>query len=895
MRVPFALRLSVVACLAALAPVQAQVVPPDLHDEARLDRLLSQMTLEDKINLIRGGAEPPESYQGQAGYLPGVPRLGVPSLRLADGPPGLLTRVPAQAETATMGVAATWDRQLAAENGIVIGREARSLGIDVVLQPFINLDRDITFTRGFNTFGEDPYLTGQMGAAEVRGIQAQGVMAEAKHYIGYDTESYNVFIDPQTLHEVYLAPFADVIDAGVASIMCSYNRISGDFACGNSKTLKTILKSELGFKGFVTSDWGAVHNVRFLSDGLDVEMPGELAPTSPLAALAKSYFETEPSSAPASAPNAAALAGMFGGTIPEEPHNDEFDMGGFPRDFDPLTLGQAITNGTISESTVTAAARRVLYEMDRFGYLDGRQKHTITAQDIDANAQVIERTSEEAAVLLKNDANSLPLRGKNLNSLALIGPTAGQVAAIGMFGERSPGIPARQVSPLDAMRQLAPDAKILYAADDDMTGMPVPANLLSHDGKPGLMRKMAGMTSLDATLDFTVSNHSELPPNSSGTWTGNLTVPTSGTYWLYLQVLGGRGVLSVNGKVLARTSAFRGMVHGDIQHASHDSGLPTTDGLDNVRQAIDLQAGSQSITVELTPDSSNTPAQIRLSWMTPDARAEAHAQAIAAAKTAHCAVVFLWTRGKPVFRLPGDQDKLIDEIAKVNPNTIVVLNTSQPIAMPWLSKVKGVLEMWWPGDEGGWATANLLLGTSSPSGHLPITWAKSLDDYAPSDPSHLERSSKGVGGKTTFSEGIFVGYRWFDSRGIAPLFPFGFGLSYSDFWISDVHAKRSADGGATVSMRIRNVGAMAADVVPQLYLGAPTAPVPGAQFANNALVGFERVRLASGETKEVTTSIAPRAFQYWSESDHAWKFATGLRSVRVGLSSRALGKPVNIP
>ncbi len=184
--------------------------------------------------------EPEGQNQGQAGYLPGVPRLGIPSLRMADGPPGLLTRVAAQAETATMGVAATFSAEDARGNGVVIGREARSLGIDVILQPFINIDRDITFGRGYNTFGEDPMLTGAMGAAEIEGAQAQDVMAMAKHYVAYDTESYNVFVDPQTLHEVYVAPFAAASAVGVSSVMCSYNKVNGLFACGNPDTLKTI-------------------------------------------------------------------------------------------------------------------------------------------------------------------------------------------------------------------------------------------------------------------------------------------------------------------------------------------------------------------------------------------------------------------------------------------------------------------------------------------------------------------------------------------------------------------------------------------------------------------------------------------------------------------------------
>ena len=204
--------------------VNAQLTPPEKVDEARIDKLLQQMTLEEKLNLIRGAVEPAATNQGQAGYLPGVPRLGVPSLRMADGPPGVLTKNAGQAQTATMGVAATWSVKDAEQNGIAIGRQARSLGIDVVLQPFINIDRDITFARAYNTLGEDPLLNGAMGAAEIKGEQAQGVMSQAKHFVAYDSDSYNVFVDQQALHEIYVAPFDAAVKAGVASIMCSYNQ-----------------------------------------------------------------------------------------------------------------------------------------------------------------------------------------------------------------------------------------------------------------------------------------------------------------------------------------------------------------------------------------------------------------------------------------------------------------------------------------------------------------------------------------------------------------------------------------------------------------------------------------------------------------------------------------------
>jgi len=875
--------------------ISGQSIPSERANDARIDHLLQQMTLEEKINLIRGSVEDLSTYQGQAGYLPGVPRLHVLSLRFADGPPGLLTRVPGQAETATMGVAATFSLKDAEANGAVIGREARALGIDVVLQPFINIDRDITFARGYNTFGEDPFLTGLMGAAEIRGIQSQDVMAQAKHYVAYDTDGFNVSVDQQALHEVYVAPFAMAVDAGVSSIMCSYNKVNGHFACGNPDTLKTILKGELGFKGFVTSDWGAVHSVYFLNDGLDMEMPGQIPDDSPFASLMHTFFRTAPPlTKPAVQPDLAALTGMLGGTIPEEP-TITTDFSTFPRDNDNSTLRDALKNGSITEATVTAAARRVLYEMDRFGYLDGKQKHSVTAQDIEANAAVIRKTAADAAVLLKNEGGILPINPAALNTVALIGPTAGQVDAIGTFGERSPGITSRQIGPLGALQKNYPGTHIAFAVADDMTGTTIPAGALSHDGKPGLQRTTsAGAASIDAELNFTSPNGHALEPNAQLTWKGELSVPVAGDYWLCLQVLGARATLSVDGKPLGRTGATAGTVHGDVQHATQDNVLPTPGGLDNVRRAIYLTAGTHPISVDLSGDTSNNPEQVRLNWYTPAQRASDHSAALQAARTAKTAVVFAWTRGKPDFALPGDQDKLIEEIAATNPNTIVVLNTSQPIAMPWLDKVKVVVEMWWPGDEGGWAIADILTGTANPAGRLPMTWARRLQDYAANDPAHPERSAKGIDGKTTFSEGIDVGYRWFDAQHIQPLYSFGYGLSYTTFAYSGLHVELTADGGADVEFDVRNTGARSGDDVPQVYLDAPR-PQSDAQFAVRTLAGFYRVSLTAGEKTTVRLHVPKRSFEFWSVAESKWVRANGPRTVEVGSSSRNLTLRAALP
>ena len=574
--------------------------------------------------------------------------------------------------------------------------------------------------------------------------------------------------------------------------------------------------------------------------------------------------------------------------IPEEPKPAMGAFGDFGMKFSPKKMPEALKDGTVTEDTINRAAGRVLYEIVHFGYMDRLQKHQVTAQATEENARIIEKTAEQAAVLLKNEGGALPLKATDLDQVVLIGPTARQIDSIGISGERSVGIPERQVGPYDALKKITGNAKIQLALDDDMDGSVIPADALSHDGKPGLVRTSIGAEQVDATVNFTEKSGTTLKPNITATWNGMLTVEHDGEYWLYLQALGTNATLNVDGKSAAHTGAVQGMVHGDILQANQDNVVPTTDGLDNVRRSVELKAGAHTIELVITPDSSGSPVQLRLNWYTPEQRRADHEAAISAAKKAKVAVVFLWTRLHPVFGLPGEQNKLVEEVAAVNPNTIVVLNTSQPVALPWSDKVKAILEMWWPGDEGGWATANLLAGKSSPAGRLPVTWGKRLEDYAATDPKHPERSKKGVDGKTTYSEGVNVGYRWFDQQRIEPQFPFGYGLSYSTFDYSGLNVEKTAEGGLVVEVTIKNTGAVDSDEVPQVYLGAPATIPDGVQFPVRALVGFERVHLMAGEQRTVKMDVASRQLEYWSTKEGKWRRSVGARTLSVGASSRDL-------
>jgi beta-glucosidase len=712
-------------------------------------------------------------------------------------------------------------------------------------------------------------------------------MAQIKHYVGYDSESGDISIDDQTLHEVYVAPFDAAVKAGVSSIMCSYNRINGKFACGNDSTLTKILRDEIGFKGFVTSDWGAVHAVNFINAGLDMEMPGEPTPGSGFSI--PSFFDAKPVPPPPPPSAMADMMEMFGGgNIPEEPVPARGGMGDFGVKLDAKKMPEALKDKTVDEAAITRAAGRVLYEIIHFGYMDGQSKHEVTKQAIEANAKIIQKTGEDAAVLLKNEGGILPLKETELDSVVLIGPTAGQVDSIGINGERSVGLPERQVGPLAAMRKISNNSDIGFAVNDDMTGTTIPASALTHDGKPGLVRTGAGGEKVDEQLNFTTKSGNALPANSTPTWKGTLTVPHAGNYWVYLQAMGTNATILLDGKRLAATGAFQGGVHGDILQANQDNVVPTPDGLDNVRRAIELTAGAHALEIKTSIDTSSSPVQVRLNWYTPEQRSADHEHAIAAAKAAKVAVVFVWTRLSPVFGLPGDQNKLVEEVAAVNPNTIVVLNTSQPVALPWVDKVKAVLEMWWPGDEGGWSTANLLLGKVSPAGRLPVTWGKSLTDYPATDPKYPERSKNGVDKKTTYSEGVNVGYRWFDKEKIEPLFAFGHGLSYSTFEYSGLGVLKANDGGLDVDFSIKNTGKMDSDEVPQVYLGAPSEAPNGVQFAARALAAFDRIHLVAGESRTISLHVPERQLQYWSTQEGKWVTAKGQRIVSVGGSSRDL-------
>ncbi len=839
-----------------------------------IQKLLEQMSLEEKISLLGGARDPIDL--GEAGYWPGLPRLGIPPLRLADGPPGINVTKAATGMPAPVGLAATFSREAARSYGVVLGREARAREQDVLLAPHVNIVRDPLFRRNHTTLSEDPLLSAQLGVAEIAGIQNQGVMAQVKHLSAYNGTD-DVVVDERTLHEIYLPAFEAAVRAGVASVMCSYSKVNGTWACENADLLNGILRGQWGFNGFVTSDWGAVHSPDALISGMDLEMPGrEIA--------------------------------YRGGPV--------FRDGLLP----------LVESGQLPVGVIDRAVGRILGQMERFGLLEGTDESEVPSIDVVADAAIVRKIAADGAVLLKNEGDILPLEADDLASLAVIGPTGRQVA-VGYLGERGAGFDDRLVGPLVALRQSTPEANIAYAVGTDLAGVPIPLSALSNQGTPGLLRKQTfpptDATVVDRSMDF--NGPTALAPNTEFSWMGTLTVATEGDYTFMVQPGGdgaeGGGTVAINGSRIVQSGTPGG---GSLVAKKWSSLLPTPDGRDNARTTVHLAAGAHKI--ELTASSTgDAPLSIRFAWMTPELRRRQIDAAVALAKTVRTPVVFAWNGVGHSFALPEDQNGLIERVAAVNPRTIVVLNTGSPVAMPWRDRVRGIVEMWYPGQEGGWATADILLGRVNPAGRLPVTFPVRLEDGPARASGHPERlgvpalsggagvlftetlgrlmGSLGVpeqfvqGGRqgvftATYSEGIAVGYRWYDQQKIDPLFCFGYGLSYTSFEYSDLTVRRDGDG-FNVSFTLRNSGSRSGAEVPQIYLGpVHDPPVP---MAPRSLVGFERVELEPDQSERLTIHLGERQLSYWSTAEHGWVLPNGGRRVTIGASSRDIRLEGGIP
>jgi len=809
------------------APQAAGVAPASTMSareaNAIADGLVTQMTLAEKIAMLHGDRDP--ENLGQAGYLPGVPRLGIPPLRLSDGPAGVRTGRPATALPAPVALAATFSPDLARRYGQALGRNGRAFRQDVMLAPMVNIVRVPQAGRNFETLGEDPLLASELVAAEIEGIQSEGLMATVKHFAENNQEnarqSVSADVDARTMHEIELPGFEAAVKAHVAAVMASYNKVNGTYASENTVLESDILRGTWGFEGFVMSDWGATHSTEpALAAGLDLEMPGGA--------------------------NFAKLA-------------------------------DGVRAGDVSEALVDRAVGRILAQMARFGLLKpGRPAPAMGT--VPATSPTALEIATAGAVLLKNDQSLLPLQPADLRSLAVIGPT-GRTLLVGGGGSARV-MPMHTGSVLDELKAAGSSASsISYDVGYDLDGEPIPSSQLS----------LTGGATTNGQLDFTGSR--ALPAGSTTTWSGRLSATDAGDYEIRLQTSGGRGSIQFDAPAGSPPAGGRGGRGGGRGGGGGGAAslLPTAIGLSNPVTTVHFDAGqTRSVAVTATAGA-QSPMEIRLAWIPPGWRDHKIAEAVDRARHAHTAVVFAYDEGsegrdRASLSLPGAQDALIEAVAAANPRTVVVLNTGAPVLMPWADKVAAILEMWYPGQEGAKATADLLSGAAAPGGKLPVTFPRRPEDTPTADPARYP----GIDGHGAYSEGIFVGYRWSDLKAIAPLFPFGHGLSYTTFAYSGLSVRpaigRAGDAGHDVRVTVKNTGTRAGTEVVQVYVGPPTSPaVP---MASQSLAAFARVTLAPGEAKTVTLHIDPRAWSYWSLSTNSWVIANGRRPVLVGSSSR---------
>jgi beta-glucosidase len=789
----------------------------------RIDELLDQMSLDEQAALTAGR---------DVWHVDGVERLGVAALKVTDGPVGARGDGLTGSGTPTLllpcgtAMAATFDPDLIRRGGEALGTETRDKGARMLLAPTVNVHRSPLAGRNFECFSEDPHLSARMAVAYIQGVQSQGVSACVKHFVANDQEyernSIEVVVDERALREIYLPAFeAAVTEAGVWSVMGAYNRLNGPhFCCDHRWLLTDVLQDEWGFEGAVISDWFAVHSTSTIANGLDIEMPGP--------------------------------ARHLGRHLPA-----------------------AVAAREVDEDRVSDAARRVLFVAEKAGLLDDPIESDELGRDRDEHRALAREIAAAGIVLLKNDGHVLPLPTDA--SVAVIGPNAGVGVAQG--GGSAQVNPYRAVSPLQGITARSESAPITYRVGGatylslpviDRAWLPEGitveyfANRLL-EGSPAGTDQVAttrmvwfdSSTRMVDTDEFSIRARGPFVPPESGTWELGCTAV-------------GQARVSVDGEVVADNWDPQGA--GD---SFFGMGSP------EVRGSIDLEAGrSYDLVVEYSGVAAFAAVHAGAAPVPP---ADAIEQAETAARDADVAVVVVglnhdWeTEGhdRTTMALPDPQPELIRRVAAANDRTVIVVNAGAPVDLDWLDGVPAAIQLWYPGQEGGHALADVLYGDVNPAGRLPFTVPRRIEDN-PSDGNY-----PGEGGKVHYREGIFVGYRHYQANGIEPALAFGHGLSYTRFDYGD--ATVDVRGGEiVVEVPITNAGDVAGAEVVQCYVHDVEASVPRPPAE---LKGFTRVMVQPGETALATLTLDERALAFWHPERGEWTVEPGEFVLHVGAAS----------
>jgi beta-glucosidase len=805
--------------LVRIAAAQTSGAAADV--DKRVDSILSRMTLEEKITYI-GGIN---NF-----FIRPVPRLGIPELKMSDGPLGVHDYGPTTAYPAGIALAASWDANLARRVGAMMGDDARARGVHFILAPGMNIYRAPMCGRNFEYLGEDPFLASHIAVSLIQGIQSRRVIATAKHFMGnnqeYDRFNVSSNIDERTMREIYLPAFeASVKEAKVGAIMDSYNLVNGVHMTQNDYLNNQILKKEWGFRGILMSDWDSTHDgVAAANAGLDLEMP----------------------------------TGRF---------------------MNPQTLIAAVNEGKVSVATIDDKVRRILRTAIEFGLFDHPQQDASIPAYNQPGRELVRQEARESMVLLKNSGNLLPLDKSKVKTIAVLGPDS-YPAVVGGGG-------SSQTTPFDAVsfmegisNYLGSEAKVLYAADTPPLNEVFQREqfVTAPGGAPGLQGEYFNNQDLEGSpallrtdrlvrFDWGEGSYSADGPvdHFSARWTGYFIPKSTDDYKFYTSADDGVRLFIDDEQVINDWQRHAEKLNFYTRRLEGGHAY-------KIRLEYFEQTGSASVSLGVA-----------------SAREFVGRETKAVAAKADVAIVCVGfdpsseSEGSDrTFGLPAGQDELVRQISSVNQNTIVVITSGGSVDMTqWIDRIPGVIEVWYPGQEGGTALAQILFGQYSPSGKLPASFERQWEDNATFHSYYPKPGEKQV----EYSEGVFLGYRHFDRGGVKPLFPFGYGLSYTTFAYHNL--KVSPDTGnlnepVTVSFDLENTGHYEGAEVAQVYVSDNHARVPRPV---KELKGFVRIELKPSESSHVSVALDRRAFSYYDTLKKNWSADPGSFGILVGSSS----------
>ena len=823
------LALPVVVATTLFVPVfaQTQTLPPSgpAPDSPAIEQqahaMVAKLTLEQKIHLLGG-------VDGM--FTHAMPSIQLPRLKMSDGPLGVRSWGPTTAYAGGAALAATWDPTVARKVGEGLGRDARARGVDFLLAPGVNISRSPVNGRNFEYLSEDPYLNAQLAVQYIEGVQSEGVSATVKHFAGnnqeYDRHNVSSDIDERTFRELYLPPFeAAVKTAHVTAVMDSYNMLHGVHSTQNYDLNTRLLKQEWSFRGLLMSDWDATYDgVAAANSGMDLEMPS-------------------------------------------------------PKFMNEQTLLPAVRSGKVSEATIDDKLIRLFRVALRYGWIGPnarpQQMDALPLYSV-ADRAIALQGARESLTLLKNDHHFLPFTATRVKTIAVIGPDA--YPAIPGGGGSSHATAFDPVSLLTGLANAANSAGIhvLYAR-----GLPAPGDIfrsthfdspvrVEHFDNHDFTGSPASTTTQRQINDLKPAMWDVVDPHPRGLRYTATYTPTSSGDFLLLAAASGEDAYTVrvDGKQLLDQPHREGqfplsttlhLTAGTPIHIVADY-IPQAPG---IRLALGLRAVSDLIPADALRIASKADAVVLSVGFDPDTESEGYDR---------------------TFTLPWGQDALIHAVVAANPKTAVVLTAGGAVdTTAWLDKVPAFLQTYYPGQEGGTAIAEALLGKLNPEGKLPVTFDRSFQD----DPTYANYYSKQEADglqHVHYNEKLMVGYRYWTTTGKQPLYPFGFGLSYTTFAFANLQVQPSVKVGQNVAVTfdVTNTGHLAGADVAQLYVSEPDAPIARPE---RELKGFAKVRLAPGATQHVTLMLDPRSFSYWDVATHNWKMDTGKFILHVGDSS----------